>query len=280
MPYQIAGSEMSDSLSFLKDKAAWVRAETLKIHRGAPETRIASSLSAVEIFTVLYYGGFLRFKPKTAGWQRRDRFIVSKAHGAISLYPIFSELGFFSREHLTKVCKEGSILGSIPDPIIPGFETVNGSLGHGLGVACGISLALKRKGRKESVYVLLGDGELYEGSVWEAIMFAAEHKLDNLLVIIDNNKICMLDYCRNIVNLEPLDTKFKAFGWRVDRTDGHDTEKLCHFLRIMKEDKVSMPRLLIADTIKGKGAPRLEEDALCHIKNLKAEEIDALLGDK
>jgi len=137
-------------------------------------------------------------------------------------------------------------LGGIPDPTIPGFEAVNGSLGHGLGVACGVSLALKRKKRKEKVFVLLGDGELYEGSVWEAVMFAGEHKLDNLIVILDNNKICMLDYCRNILNLEPLDKKFKVFNWHVKSVNGHDIYQLFRTLTNLRNGKSDKPKLLIA----------------------------------
>lgn len=261
-------------ISFLREKALWARRETLKIHKSAPETRLASSLSAVEIFTVLYYGKIMRFDPKNIKWEHRDRFIISKGHGGISFYPILADLGYFPREELSKVCKAGSILGGIPDSIIPGFETINGSLGHGLGVACGICLALIRKNRKEKVFVLLGDGELYEGSVWEAVMFAGEHKLGNLIAIVDNNKICMLDYCKNVINLEPLEKKFKVFNWDVIRVDGHKVNQLYVALKRLKASKNGKPKLLIADTVKGKGVPHLETDPLCHIKNLSAEEID------
>ncbi len=271
-------SEKNKNLfNFLKDRALWVRKETLKIHGCAPETRLASSLSAVEIFTVLYYGKIINFKPKNPDWENRDRFIVSKGHGAISLYPILSELGFFAKEELSRVCKAGSILGAIPDPTIPGFETVNGSLGHGLGVACGISLALKRKKKREKVFILLGDGELYEGSVWEAIMFAGEHRLDNLTVIVDNNKICMLDYCKNILDLEPLEEKFRVFNWQALRVNGHNVNELYKALKRCKDDKKGKPKMLIADTIKGKGVPALEKDPLCHIRSLSGEDVDTLL---
>jgi transketolase len=179
---------------------------------------------------------------------------------------------------LNRVCQEGSFLGGIPDIIIPGFETTNGSLGQGLGVACGISLALKRRNADLKVFVLLGDGELYEGSVWEAIMFASEHKLNNLIVIVDNNKICMLDYCKNIIDLAPLEEKFKLFKWKVGTTiDGHDVEAVYNALQALKEDKGSHPKVLIADTVKGKGVPQLERDSLCHTKSLKEDEINVLL---
>jgi len=265
-------------LEFLREKASWVRKETLRIHKIAPETRLASSLSAVEIFVTLYYGKILKYDPGNSKWENRDRFIISKGHGAISLYPILADFGFFDKEELRKVGKEGSFLGCIPDCIIPGFETTNGALGHGLGVGCGISLALKKKKANQKVFVLLGDGELFEGSIWEAIMFAGEHKLNNLIVIIDNNKVCMLDYCRNILDLEPLDEKFRMFKWKIDTVDGHDINQLYKSLIEFKDDKDNKPKVLIANTIKGKGVPRLEADSLSHIKNLKPEEVDVLLA--
>ena len=264
-------------MGFLKNKALWVKQETLKIHKIAPGIRLASSLSCVEILTVLYYGKILNYDPKNIYFEERDRFIISKAHGSVSFYPILADLGYFDMQELGRVGKPGSILGDIPDCSIPGYETVNGSLGHGLGVACGIALALKRKRRKEKVFVLSGDGELYEGSVWEAIMFASHHNLKNLVLIIDNNKICMLDYCTKILNIEPLDLKFETFNWKTNIIDGHDIEQLYNALSLLKQDVSDKPKVLIANTIKGKGVARLETDPLCHIKALTAEEIDQLL---
>lgn len=264
---------------FLEEKSRWVKRETLKIHKAAAETRLASSLSAVEIFTVLYYGKLVRFDSRNIKSEKRDRFIISKGHGAISFYPVLADLGFFPKEILSKVCKEGCILGGIPDSVIPGFETINGSLGHGLGVACGIALGLKRKGRKETVFVLAGDGELNEGSVWEAIMFAGMHKIDNLILIVDNNKACMLDFCKNVIDMAPLDKKFKAFKWDTNNVDGHNIRELYDALKYFKETLGGMPKVLIADTVKGKGVPRLENDHLSHIKNLRPEEAEALIMD-
>ena len=129
---------MALSLAQLKDKALSIRIETLQLHGLAPEARIASSLSNVEVMTALYYGGFLRMDPKKTACEKRDRFILSKGHGGISLYPILADLGFFKRSELSRICQKGSFLGGIPDCIVPGFETTNGSLGHGLGVGCGL----------------------------------------------------------------------------------------------------------------------------------------------
>jgi len=203
------------------------RVEALRIHAIAPETRIASSLSAVEIYTCLFYGGLMHYNPQNPRDPSRDRLIVSKGHGSISLYPILADRGFFDKEELMKVCKSGSFLGGIPDPVIPGYETVNGSLGHGPGVGCGMALALKRLGMKNRVVVVTGDGELHEGAVWEAFMFAAQHQLDNLILIVDDNNRCMLNNTELVVGLAPMADKFRAFGWSANHVDGHDTSALC-----------------------------------------------------
>jgi len=265
--------EKSEFISFLKGKALWVRKETLELHGRAPGTRLASSLSDVEIFTALYYGGILKFDPKNIYSEDRDRFIISKGHGAVSLYPILADVGFFDKSELLKISQPGSYLSDIPDNRIPGFETINGALGHGLGVACGIALALKKKNSDSKVFVLMGDGELYEGSVWEAIMLAGEHKLDNLILIIDNNKISMLDYCKNIIDMEPLAEKLSAFRWKAKAIDGHNMTEVYESLKDFREEKNGMPKVLIANTIKGKGVAQLENDVLCHIKSLKKEEV-------
>jgi len=257
----------------LKEKSVWVRKETLNIHKIAPDTRLASSLSDVEIFVTLYYGKILKFNPKNLQWEERDRFIISKPHGAISLYPILADLGFFDKSELKRVGQKGSFLGGIPDTTVPGFETINGALGHGLGVACGVALGLKNKNSESRVFVLLGDGELNEGAVWEAIMFAGHHKLSNLILIVDNNKISMLNYCKNTIDLTPLQEKLRVFKWKVRIVDGHNIKNLYKSLKVLKEDKSNYPKVLIANTIKGKGVSQLEKDTLCHIRVLKEDEI-------
>ena len=259
--------------NFLKEKAHKVRKETFDIYKISPGIRLASSLSDVEIFVALYYGGILKFDSKDPNWKERDRFIISKGHGSISLYPILADLDFFDKKELARISHEGSFLGDIPDTRIPGYETINGSLGHGLGVACGIALALKRKKSDSKVFVLMGDGELNEGSVWEAVMFAGHHKLDNLIAIVDNNKTSMLDRSKNIIDLEPLEEKFSDFKWETERIDGHDVVKVCESLKNLKEDSSGFPKVLIADTVKGKGISQLENDIMSHSRVLNKEEI-------
>jgi transketolase len=261
----------------LQEKAHWVWRETLAVHRRAPETRIASSLSSIEIFVALYYGGVLNIDPTDPRWDERDRCVISKGHGSICMYPILADLGFFPASELQRVCKAGGILGGIPDPIIPGYETINGSLGHGLGVASGIALGLKRNGKKQSVFVVSGDGELHEGANWEAIMFASQHKLDNLHLIVDNNSISMLGFTDDIVSHDGLVRRLEAFGWHCVEVDGHDVLKLQSQLLSLKAIANGQPKALIARTLKGRGVPGLENEALAHILTPKTELLDSLL---
>lgn len=267
------------NMTELKDKALWVRRETLLLHGRAPETRVASSLSAIELFVALHYAGIMAFDPKKPFWDGRDRLIISKGHGSICYYPILADLGYFGADELERICLPGSFLGGIPDTIIPGYETINGSLGHGMGVACGMALALRRKKSDSTIYVMVGDGELNEGSVWEGIMFAAQHGLDNIVLIVDNNKICMLDRCERIINLEPMDQRFTSFGWKCNRIDGHDMEQVCSTLNECKHDRSGIPKVIIADTIKGKGVTALESDTLCHVKSLNPQELQTALEE-
>jgi transketolase len=262
----------------LIEKSRWVWRETLKVHRRAPETRLASSLSPIEIFVALYYGGVLEFNAGAPLAEARDRCIISKGHGSICMYPILADLGFFPPQELERVCQAGSFLGGIPDPVIPGYETVNGSLGHGLGVATGVALALKRKQSEHSVFVVAGDGELHEGANWEAAMFASHHELNNLNLIVDNNQIAMLGHTDDIVSHHPLAARFKAFGWECFEVDGHDVAVLQSTLLEMKRLACGKPKVLIAKTLKGHGVPGLENEALSHVMNPKPELLDRLIG--
>lgn len=268
---------MNLQMEHLQTKANWVWRETLAVHRRAPETRLASSLSSIEIFVALYYGGVLRINPSNPQDDARDRCIISKGHGSICMYPILADLGYFPMEELQNVCKTGSFLGGIPDPVIPGYETVNGSLGHGLGVATGMAFGLKRKASDRNVFVVTGDGELHEGANWEAIMFASQHRLDNLHLIVDNNGISMLDYTDNIISHNPLVGRLSAFGWDCIEVDGHDVLAVQAALRQQKASMSGKPKALIAKTLKGRGVPGLENASLSHIINPKPALVDELI---
>jgi len=262
----------------LKSRVDWVWRETLKIHRSAPETRIASSLSPIELFVSLFYGKVLKHFPSDPLNDDRDRLIISKGHGSICLYPILADLGFFDPEELGRICQKGGILGGIPDPIIPGYETVNGSLGHGLGVGTGVALGLKSRGKNNSVFVLSGDGELHEGACWEAIMFAGHHGLDNMNLLIDNNSIAMLGFTEDIISHGSLETRLKSFGWDTIAVDGHNIYEVHETMTAKKAEKNGRPKAIIARTLKGRGVPGLENQPLCHIINPKPETLDVILG--
>lgn len=268
---------MNENPVNLQVRSHWVWRQTLAIHRRAPETRLASSLSPIEIFVALYYGGIVVFDAVNPYAEKRDRVIISKGHGSICMYPILADLGYFPFEELQRVCKTGSFLGGIPDPVIPGYETVNGSLGHGLGVGSGIALALKRKQSQQSVFVVVGDGELHEGANWEAIMFASQHRLDNLNLIVDDNRISMLGYTDDIVSHGSLSDRLTSFGWECLEVDGHDVMAVQAALQQMKTTCAAKPKALIAKTLKGRGVPGLENAPLSHIMNPKPELIDTLL---
>jgi len=261
----------------LRSRADWVRQELISLNLRAPETRVSSSLSSVEIFVALYYD-VLRFDASKPLDESRDRCIISKGHGSICLYPILADLGFFPKDELNRVCKEGGILGGIPDPIIPGYETINGSLGHGLGVGAGISLALKWKESSSKVYVVVGDGELHEGSCWEAIMFASQWKLNNLTVIIDNNGQCMLGHTDAIVSHCGFKKRFEAFGWKaISVNDGHDVDELAMVFNQAQSETDLRPKVIVCPTLKGKGVQSLEGKKLTHVMGIPNDEAELLL---
>jgi transketolase len=267
-------------IDLLKEKSKFVRSETLRMHKLAPETRVASSLSPIEIFVSLYYGKILNFNPQKPLDDSRDRFIISKGHGSISMYPLLADLEFFDKSELENVCKDGTFLGGIPDPIIPGYETVNGSLGHGLGVASGMALALKTKQKSNHVVTIVGDGELNEGSNWEAIMLAPQHKLDNLTLIVDYNKVSMLDFSKNIIDLNSLNAKFEAFNWDVHEIkNGHDVAEVHSVLNKVINLRENKPKVVIVNTIKGKGVDFLETHSLSHILSIKPDDVDKYIEE-
>lgn len=250
--------------------------QLLQLHRSAPEIRIASCLSCLDLLVALYYGGVLKFDANNPAWSERDRFIASKGHGALALYPILADLGFFDRDLLRSACSSGSMLGAIPHPTIPGIETVNGSLGHGLGVGCGMAIALKERRSSARVFVMVGDAELAEGAVWEAALFAAARRLGNIILLVDHNKKGMLGPTDEIFGNIPLSNRLAGFGWNTLETDGHDVVNLPVVFANLSFDPEGPPSAVILHTVKGKGIPSLESDPICHVKSLSKEEIDSI----
>lgn len=233
---------------------------------------IPASLSIVEILVFLYHN-ILNIDPVNPEKEDRDRFILSKGHACVALYNILAEKGFFPKSELNKFGKKNSILGGHPDMHkIPGVEASTGSLGHGLPFGMGMALAGKLNKKDYRIFVLLGDGECQEGSIWEAAMFAPQNKLDNLVSIIDYNKIQAMDYLDKIVSVDPIANKWRAFGWEVREVDGHSFADLNKtFLHIpFVKDK---PSMVIAHTTKGKGISFMENAPIWHYRFPNEEEL-------
>jgi len=242
-------------------------------------SHIGSILSVADIMAVLY-NDVARVYPDNPKEPSRDRVILSKGHAGASVYAALAERGFFDIEELKTHYQNGSRLsGHVSHKGVPGVEFSTGSLGHGLPVGAGMAMAAKKDGKAHSVYVVLGDGECDEGSVWEAALVAHHYELDNLVAIIDHNKMQSLDFCENTIKLSPFADKWRAFGWNVLDIDGHDHDALRAAFKAAKENK-GTPTVIIANTIKGKGISFMENDILWHYRfPHDGEEYDGALKE-
>lgn len=261
----------NDQMNFLRKKANELRNIILNmgIESGG---HIASSFSCIDILVALYYGDILRIDPKNPEWEKRDRFILSKGHGEMALYSVLADMGFFPFERIDTSYRKGDCyLGGHPDCKIPGVEVTTGSLGHGLGLAAGISIAARMDGETHFQYVLMGDSECTEGSVWEAALFAAKHKLNNLIAIIDRNHLGVIDFTENFTSLEPFSDKWAAFGWDVTTVNGHNFEDILNAFKNIHMRDTNRPQLVIAETVKGKGISFMENNPIWHILGLSNE---------
>ena len=245
---------------------------------GGGRGHVGSSMSLIEILRVLY-DDVLRFRPSEPKWPDRDRMILSKGHGCLALYVMLVDKGFIDAEALDTFCRRDSILGGHPEAgKIPGVEASTGALGHGLSVGLGMALAVRAQKRDSRVFVVMGDGEINEGSVWEAAMCAGKHRLANLTAIIDYNKIQSAGPTREIQDLEPLADKWRAFGFVPREIDGHDVGALRTMFRQLPfaADK---PSAIICHTVKGKGIPFAENDPNWHHKaKLSADTVSQMYG--
>lgn len=242
---------------------------------GGGRGHVPSALSLIEILRVLY-DDVMHHRPTEPKWPDRDRCILSKGHGCLALYAVLADHGYFPAEALATFCKRDSLLGGHPETRTPGVETSTGALGHGLSVGLGMALAARLQKRPSRIFVVMGDGEIDEGSVWEAALCAAKHGTDNLTAVIDYNKLQSFGPVAKVQPLEPLADKWRAFGWAVRELDGHDVAALRDgFLSLPATP--GRPTVLIAHTVKGKGIPFIENDPSWHHKNAVAADIhDAL----
>ncbi|QNI37181.1 transketolase [Edaphobacter albus] len=272
VPIQSAGL-----IQGLRDRARVLRIHTLKMIHRSKASHLGSCLSMADLITCLYWNT-LRIDPVLPASPGRDRFFLSKGHGAAILYAALAERGFFPIAELDSYCQNGSRLTGHVTSGVPGVELSSGSLGHGLPVACGIALAAKRENLPFRTFVLLSDGELDEGSNWEAILFAPQHKLDNLVVIIDYNKIQSFGSVKDVLDLDPLADKFRAFRWSVKEVDGHDMEELVETFHSLPLEN-SRPTAIIAHTVKGKGISFMENQLAWHYKSPTNEQIEIALKE-
>lgn len=235
-----------------------VRKDVVRMTGIARSGHLASSLSIVDILTVLYWN-IMEVSPEEPNLVSRDRFVLSKGHGCPALYAVLSHRGFFSREELWNYRRLGAMLQGHPEtPRTPGIDSPSGSLGMGIGVANGMALFLKRNGFSSRVFCLAGDGELQEGSLWESLMMASHYKLGNLVLIVDRNMQQSEGRISDIMEIEPLDRKFEAFGWDTVTVDGHDMSALDSVMSSVSAEK---PVAVIAKTIAGKGVSFIESSA-------------------
>lgn len=242
----------------LEQIAKWVRFQILEIISSANKGHIGGSLSCADILVALYLGGVLRFNPRDSQWPDRDRFIMSKGHAVEALYAVLTKAGFLTLETLRSYGADGGSLGGHPDRFIPGVDVSTGSLGHGLSVGAGLALAARRLQQSHLTFVLLGDGECYEGSVWEGAQFSAHHKLGNLVAIVDRNRQITMDDTEDCNGFEPFADKWRAFGWEVREVDGHSFTALFGALDDVRSRDGDRPLVIVAKTRKGKGVSFME----------------------
>ncbi|MCG6553267.1 MAG: transketolase [Candidatus Magnetominusculus sp. LBB02] len=255
---------MSAVISGLKNKSYELRKRVLDMCVKAQTGHVTSSLSSVDIMVALYYGGVLKYDPENRHWDGRDRFILSKGQASPLLYAVLADVGFYDTAELDRFAQQDGIFGVHLQWDVPGVELTSGSLGHGFGVAAGIALGAIMDRELFMTFTLLGDGECYEGSIWETAMFAAHNNLNNLVAIVDRNYLCVTDFTENIVALEPMEDKWRACGWNVKRVNGHSIKDILEALEFVRSRRSHKPLVLIADTVKGEGIDCLTNDPIWH----------------
>jgi transketolase len=265
----------STQISFLEQKARDLCAHTVRMVHQAKSSHLGTCFSMADIIACLYWET-LRIDPTRPAWPDRDRFILSKGHGAALIYAALAERGFFPLHELESYCQSGSRLTGHITSGVPGVELSSGSLGHGLPVGCGLALADKREGNPSRTFVLASDGELDEGSNWEAILFAPQHCLDNLTLIIDYNKIQACGNTKDIIDLHPLAEKFHAFRWAVQEIDGHDMEQIVAAFAAVPF-QAGKPNVVIAHTTKGRGVSFMEDSVSWHYNSPSKEQMQSAL---
>lgn len=263
-----------DTIEFI---AKDLRKKIFKIAYYAGGGHMGASFSMADIISVLYFDNVLKYNASNPLWKERDKFILSKGHACYALYAALAKAGYFPEEELWRVGKPDSKFGGHPKMYdIPGVEASTGALGHGLSFAIGIAYANKMDKRNSHVYVVMGDGECQEGSVWEGALSAPTLGLDNMTVIVDYNKLQAMDNLENIVHMKPFAGKWEAFGWNVVEINGHDYAEIREALLVRKNGK---PTLVIANTIKGKGVSFMENVPIWHFRMPNEQELPVVMQE-
>ena len=267
-------------VTLVAEKARFSREETIRLIQIAKVGHFASAFSCADILAALYYG-VMRLRRGAPDWPDRDRFLFGKGHAAAGLYPLLVDWGFFGEDVLDEYTRLGNPLGDHPDMSrVPGIDFSSGSLGHALSAGLGMALGGRLDGRDFRVFVLLGDGELNEGQVWEAAMSAAHHATRNLIAIVDRNGYSLDGKVDDVLGIEPVAAKFAAFGWEAHEVDGHDVPALLDTLRGVAEDvSRERPAVVIARTIKGKGVSFMETELGWHLGYLAPEDEARALAE-
>lgn len=264
-------------IKMIEKRAKEIRKWIYIIAHHAGGGHLGAAFSMTDIIAVLYFGGILRYNATDSQWEERDRFILSKGHACYALYAVLGMAGYFDMEELLSVGKPGSKFGGHPKIYeIPGVEASTGALGHGLSFAIGMALAHKIDHKRNHFYVVLGDGECQEGSVWEGALSAPTLGLDNLTVIVDHNKLQAMDNMENIVKMQPFEEKWKSFGWNVLKIDGHDIRQISEALQCRE---IGIPTVIIAHTIKGKGVSFMENVPIWHYRMPNQKELPILMEE-
>lgn len=267
----------------LERRADWIRLETIRLVEIARSGHYSSVFSCAEMLAALYYKT-LRLKQSEPKWEDRDRFLLGKGHVAIGLYPVLADLGYFPKDWLDSYTRLGSPLGDHPDMNkVPGIDFSSGSIGHNLSVGVGMALAGRMAKRDYKTWVMLGDGELNEGQIWEAAMSASHYNLSNLIAIVDVNGMGLDGPMDEVMNIEPIADKFASFGWSADEINGHDMSAVtAAFTRALSSDK---PHVIVARTKKGKGVSFMETSPYWHLgylgpadKEVAIREIEERMG--
>ncbi len=273
-------SDADAAVALVREKARLSREETVRLIQIAKVGHFASAFSCAEILATLYYG-VMRLRRGEPDWPDRDRFLFGKGHAAAGLYPLLADWDFFDKSVLDEYTRIGNPLGDHPDMSrVPGIDFSSGSLGHAHSAGLGMTRGGRLGGRDFNVFVLLGDGELQEGQVWEAAMSAAHHRARRLIAIVDRNEHSLDGKVEEVMAVEPLADKWRAFGWETHEADGHDVPQLLALLRgLVADDARSSPAVVIAHTVKGKGVSFMENELGWHLGYLAADDEARALAE-